>query len=88
MLVDLKSGLYQTLWLKKTDLKTIRTVTGLISLSFNCGVKLVKTIELHQNDKITCTKLHIKGSSEKLIKDMVSNPNSSKGKLNTPLLLM
>ena len=47
------------------DLKFIKTARGLISLSFRCGVILVNTVEVPQYVKFSCSKLHIKSSSEK-----------------------
>ena len=52
-----------------TELKFIKTARGLISLSFRCGFKIVNTVEVPQYVKFTCTKSHIKGSSEKIGKD-------------------
>ena len=49
-----------------TDLKIINTARGLISLSFRCGFKIVKTVEVPQYVKFTCSKSHIKGSLEKI----------------------
>ena len=43
-----------------TELKIIKTATGLISLSYRCGFKTVFTIEVPQYVKFTCTKSHIK----------------------------
>ena len=48
------------------ELKIIKPARGLISLSFRCGVKTVKTVEVPQNVKFTCTKSHIKCSLEKI----------------------
>ena len=45
-----------------TDLKIIKTTRGLTSLSFRCGFKMVKTVEVPQYVKFTCSKYHIKGS--------------------------
>ena len=47
------------------DIKVIRTARGWISLSFRC-VKIVNSVEVPQYAKFTCTKSHIKGSSEKI----------------------
>ena len=49
-----------------TDLKIIKTVRRLISLSFRSGVKIVNTCEGPQNVMFTCRKSHIKGSSENI----------------------
>ena len=49
-----------------TELKIIKTASGLTSLLFLCGVKLVNTCEVPQYVKFTCTKSHIKGSLEKI----------------------
>ena len=70
-----------------TDLKIIKTARGLISLSFRCGVKIVNTVEVPQYVKFTCSKSHIKGSLKKSVKNMVSNPNFSKEKSNTLVLI-
>ena len=43
-----------------TDLKIIKTARGLISLSFRCGFKIVKTVKVPQYLKFTCSKSHIK----------------------------
>ena len=47
-----------------TDLKIIKPATGLISLSFRYGVKIVITGEVPQYVEFTCTKSHLKGSLE------------------------
>ena len=52
-----------------TELKIIKTAKGLISLSFRCGVKLVRTCEVPQYVKITCSKSHTKGALEKIGKE-------------------
>ena len=48
-------------------------------LSFQCGVKTVKTVEIPQHVKYTCTKSHIKGSSEKIGKEYGLQPELLKG---------
>ena len=48
-----------------TEFKFVKTARGLISLSFRCGFKLVKTVNVPQSVKFTCTKSHIEGSLEK-----------------------
>ena len=45
-----------------TESKSVKTGGGLIPLSSRCGVKIVKTVEVPQYVKFTCTKSHIKGS--------------------------
>ena len=47
------------------ELKNIKTARGLISLSFQCGLKIVNTVEVPQYVKFTCSKSHIKTSLEK-----------------------
>ena len=46
-----------------TQLNIIKTVRGLISLSFRSGVKIVNSCEVPQYDKFTCSKSHIKSLS-------------------------
>ena len=41
-----------------TELKIIKKARGLISLSFQCGVKTVFTVEVPQYIKFTCSKSH------------------------------
>ena len=38
----------------------------MISLSFRCGVKIVNTVEVPQYINFTCSKSHLKSSSEKI----------------------
>ena len=64
-----------------TDLKIIKTARGLISLSFRCGVKIVNTVEVPQYVKFTCSKSHIKGSSEKIGKEYGLQPELLKGEI-------
>ena len=64
-----------------TDLKIIKTARGLISLSFRCGVKVVNTLEVPQYVKFTCSKSHIKGSSEKIGRDYGLQPELLKGEI-------
>ena len=52
-----------------TELKIIETARGLISLSFRCGYKIVKTVEVPQYVKFTCSKSHIKRSLDKIGKE-------------------
>ena len=47
-----------------TELKIIKTARGLLSLSYRCGFKIVKTVEVPQYVKSTCTISHIKGPLE------------------------
>ena len=69
-----------------TDLKIIKTARRLISLSFRCGVKIVKTCEAPQYVKFTCSKSHIKGSLEKIGREYGLQPEFLKGESNTLLL--
>ena len=48
-----------------TDLKVIKTTTGLMSLFFLCGVKVFNTVEVPQYVNFTGTKSQIKGCLEK-----------------------
>ena len=64
-----------------TDIKIIKTARGLISLSFRCGVKIVNTVEVPQYVKFTCSKSHIKGSSEKIGKEYGLQPELLKGEI-------
>ena len=45
---------------KITEIKSIKTAKGLISLSIRCSVKIVNTVEVPQYVKFTCTKSQIK----------------------------
>ena len=49
-----------------TELKTIKTARGLISLPIRCAFETVSTVEVPQYVKFTCTKSHINLSLEKL----------------------
>ena len=71
----------------KTELKMIKTVRGLISLSFRCYFKIVNTVEVPQYIKFTCTKSHVKGSLKKSVEITDFNSNFSKEKLNTRFLI-
>ena len=64
-----------------TDLKSIKIARGLISLSFRCGVKIVNSVEGHQYEKFTCTKPHIKRSSEKIGKEYSLESEHLKGEI-------
>ena len=65
-----------------TDLKTMRTARALMALSFRCGVKIVNTVEVLQYNKITCTRLHISGSLDKIGREYGLQPELSKGEIN------
>ena len=54
----------------------------MISLSFRCGVKIVITCEVPQYVKFTCTKSHIKGSSEKIGREYGLQPKLIKGEVD------
>ena len=62
-----------------TELKFIKTARGLLSLSFCFGVKIVKTVEVPQYIKFTCTKSHTRRSLEKIGKDSRLQPQLPKG---------
>ena len=64
-----------------TDLKIIKTASGLISLSFRCGFKIVITVKVPQYVKFTCSKSHIKGSLEKIGKEYGLQPELLKGEI-------
>ena len=64
-----------------TELKFIKTSSGLISLSFRCGVKIFNTIEVPQYVKFTCTKSYIKGSLEKIGREYGLQPDLLKGEI-------
>ena len=64
-----------------TELKIIKTATGLISLSFRCGFKIVNTCEVPQYIKFTCTKSHIKGSLNKIGEQYGLQPELLKGEI-------
>ena len=72
---------------KEKNLKIIKTARGLISLSFRCGVQIINTVEVPEYEKYTGPKSHIKGYLEKSAGNTDFKPNSSKGTLNTRLLL-
>ena len=57
-----------------SELNIIKTARGLVSLSFRCRVKLVKTVEVPKYVKITCSKSHIKGSFGKIGKEYRFQP--------------
>ena len=65
-----------------TDLKFMKTVWDLISLSFHCGVKIVNTIEVPQYVKFTCTLLHISGPLDKIGIEYGLQPELLKGEIN------
>ena len=62
-----------------TKLKIIKTARSLISLSFRCGVKKLKTREVPQYVKYTCSKSHIKGYLEKIGRKCGLQPELLKG---------
>ena len=53
----------------------------MISLSFRCGVKIVKTVEVRQYVKFTSSKSHIKGSLEKIGREYGLQPENLKGEI-------
>ena len=71
---------------EKTDLKVIKTASGLISLSFRCGVKIVNTCEVPQYVKFTCSKSHIKESLNKIGKEYGLQPELLKGKIEHSII--
>ena len=64
----------------------IKKTRGLISLSFQCGVKRVNTVEVSQNAIFTCTKFHIKGSLEKIGREYGLQPELLKGELEPSVI--
>ena len=64
-----------------TELKFIKTAKRLISLSFRCGVKIVNTCKVPQYVNFTCSKSHIKGSSEKIGREYGLQPELLKGEI-------
>ena len=66
---------------KITEIKIIETARVLISLSFRCDVKIVKTVEVAQYVKFTCTKSHIKNSLEKIGREYGLQPELFKGEI-------
>ena len=69
-----------------TELKNIKTATGLISLSFRCGVKLVTTCKVPQYVEITCKKSHVKGSLEKISREYGLQPELLKGEIEQSII--
>ena len=69
-----------------TNLKIIKSATGLISLSFRFSVKIVKTCEVPQYVKVTCTKSHIKGSLNKIGKEYGLQPELLKGEIEHSII--
>ena len=67
-----------------TELKIIKT--GLISLSFRCGVKRVNTVEVTQSVKFSCSKSHIKGSLEKIGREYGLQPELLKGEIEHSII--
>ena len=47
-----------------TELKNIKSARELTSLSFQCSVKIVNTVEVPQYVKFKCTKAHTEGSKK------------------------
>ena len=52
-----------------TELKTVKTAGGLITLSFRCAVRIVKTCEVPKYVKFTCSKSQTKDSLEKFCRE-------------------
>ena len=69
-----------------TELKITKTATGLISLSFRCGFKIVNTCEVPQYVKFTCSKSHIKGSLEKIGREYGLQPELLKGEIEHSII--
>ena len=69
-----------------TELKIIKTSTGLISLSFRCGYKIINTSEVPQYVKFTCTKSHIKGSLEKIGREYNLQSELLKGEIKHSII--
>ena len=65
-----------------TELKSIKTARGLISLSFRCGFKTINTVEVPQYVKFTCSNSHIKGSLEKIGREYNLQPELLKGEID------
>ena len=71
LLANKASGFYSWVVFNSLDkevehLKIIRTVRGLISLSFRCGVKKVNTVKILQYVKNSWTRSHLSGSLDSL----------------------
>ena len=58
----------------------------MISLSVRCGAKIVKTVEVPQYVKFTCTKSHEKSSLEKLRREYGLQPGLFIGKIEHSVL--
>ena len=54
----------------------------LISLSFRCSVKINKTVEVPQNVKFTCTRLHISVSLKRIGREYGWQPEFSNGEIS------
>ena len=64
-----------------TGLKIRKTARVLISISFRYGFKTNNTVEVTQYVKFTCTKIHNKGSLEKMVREYGVQPELLKGEI-------
>ena len=64
-----------------TDFKKMKTAREIFSLSFRCGAEMINTCEVPQYVKFTCTKIHLKGSVEKLVKKYGLPPELLQGEI-------
>ena len=69
------------------ELTIIKIAKGLISLSFRCGVEIIITCKVTQYVKYTCTKSHIKGSSEKIRRKYGLQPELLKRKIEHTVII-
>ena len=68
-------------------MKNVKTARGLISLSFRCGVKIIKTVEVSQYVKFTYKISHNKGILEKIGREYYLQPELLDGEIEQSVII-